>query len=124
HYQPKVQSTFIPSGWLSTDLNRGRSGGGVGLTRSRGRPARAAPRDSSACRCGGALAGTPGHRACGALGSAGTPSRSGPPGWGETREVLRAACPRGPTSVLAFVPLSDGVRDHPADVEGGHVLLR
>src|SRR5213593_4730813 len=102
----------------------GRSGATDGLTRRRGMPASGSPRGPATCRFRGALSGTRGPHACGAPGTAGNPSRSGPQGPAIPRGRPSAGGPRGPTSVLAFVPLPDGVRDHPADVEGGHVLLR
>src|SRR3972149_6537345 len=65
-----------------------------------------------------------GSSACGAPGSGGNPSRRGPPGPGGSPGGPRAAGPRGPPSLVAFAVLPDGLRDHPAEVEGGHVLLR
>src|SRR3989454_8561096 len=102
----------------------GRSGATDGLTRRRGKPASESPRVPLACRSGGALCETHGPRVCGAPDSAGNPIRSGPPGPAIPRGRPPGGGPRGPTSVLAFVALPDGVRDHAADVEGGHVLLR
>src|SRR5437899_11011429 len=87
-------------------------------------PASGSPLDPATCRFGGALSGTRGPLACGAPGTAGNPSLRGPLGPAIPRGRPPGGGPRGPTSVLAFVALSDGVRDHPADVEGGHVLLR
>src|SRR2546427_7109285 len=102
----------------------GRSGATDGLTRRRGTPASGPPRGPATCRSGGAPSGTLGRRASGAPGTAGNPIRSAPLGRAIPRGGPPAGGPRGPTSVLAFAALPDGVRDHPADVEGGHVLFR
>src|SRR2546425_8996092 len=102
----------------------GRSGATDGLTRRRGPPASGPPRGPATCRSGGAPSGTLGRRASGAPGTAGNPIRSAPLGRAIPRGGPPAGGPRGPTSALAFAALPDGVRDHPADVEGGHVLLR
>src|SRR5205823_11379837 len=78
----------------------------------------------SACRSEGAWCGTHGRRFFGASGIEGTPSRRWPPGPGDAPRGPRAAGLRGSPSLLAVTTLPNGLRDHPAEVQGGHVLLR